>query len=231
MKKNKKPFHFSFIDKIMIIYIVIASLGVLNLKSFETSFNNILLEYAKKEAVKISNLIINKTISEELENKKNIPIISLIEKDNGDIDGLDLNTIEIADLINKISEKILNYINVFEQIEENPFFCILEHNKEGIIINIPFGIINKNSLLSNFGPLIPAKMNFVGDYLINPYCDISSHGINNTLIKVLLKIEIGVQMLLPFISDTIKVKMEFPCAIKYINGQIPAGFIGTIPVA
>ena len=219
MRKRLTPFHFSFIDKVFFIYIITLSLSLVNIKYFENNFKTIYLQYAEKEALKISNNLINNIVSEELELFGDISIINYIENENGEIKMLDFNSKKISSLVNSISNKIYDQLLLLENAE------IEEKNT---IFYIPMGIISNNSLISNTGPLIPAKLNFIGDVFVEPICNIESYGINNSLLTVILNIEIGIQMILPLVSNTIKVNNNFPLAVKYIQGEIPEGIIGGI---
>jgi hypothetical protein len=55
----------------------------------------------------------------------------------------------------------------------------------------------------------------------NTYINIKEYGINNSMIEVILNIEIEIRIMLPFISESIKVQKEVLLENKIIQGNIP----------
>lgn len=222
MKKSIKPFHFSFLDKILIIYLIIGVLGLINIKSVENSFKTIYLQYAEKEARKITSIFISDIVSKQLDVESEV-VISLIEDESGKIKGLDFNTRLITKTVNQILDELINSI---DQLSSNK----KDSNEDVMVMFIPFGIVNNNVLLSNMGPLIPVKLNFIGDSKVQPFCSVKAYGINNSFVEIVFKIEVNIQMLFPLISKTLKFQYDYPFAMKYIQGEIPSSYIGTIPL-
>ena len=93
--------------------------------------------------------------------------------------------------------------------------------KQGIIYEIPSGVVFKNSLLSNLGPKIPVRINLVGDVTSDIQTKVSNYGINNVFLEVIVYVEVSMQVLLPFASKTVQANTSIPIVMKIIEGSVP----------
>ena len=104
----------------------------------------------------------------------------------------------------------------------------LESYEDQIIFTIPSGIITNNPLLNNLGPKIPVKLQIISEVLSNVNTKVINYGINNCLITLTVSIEVTAKVVLPILSDEIKVTNEIPISYKIINGSIPIYYGGSI---
>ena len=87
---------------------------------------------------------------------------------------------------------------------------------------MPVGVAFKNSLFSGIGPRIPIKVSFLEN--IDAYVDVvvENYGINNSLIKLYINIDIEEVLEMPVKNRYSNVKYKFLIASKIVNGEVPS---------
>lgn len=198
MKKN---------DVRLIITAIIILITIFLLKMFSNKTEGILIKYAKNQSINTITKIIDVTIRNIMQ-KNEFDNILYIENDKDS--GLSYLNFD-NNKINKILNLSTN--NIYEEIKK------YQNNKN--IYNIPFGLIIDNHLLNNLGPNIPYKIDILGNINTNAYTKIKEYGINNSMIEIILNINIEFQVMLPFITDTFKIDKEIILDSKITQGSIP----------
>lgn len=228
-RKHKK------INKIILIIILIIVTLFIAFSYISNRVTPIIVSYAEKQAKKIASIVINQAVDEELTNSFNSDEL-FTTNDNE----TDYNTAILSKLIMKVGINVRNYLKKLEMgelkdlgLSDNSFFEIDEDKlKNGVIYQVPSGIIFSNGFLSNLGPKIPVKLNFIGDITTEIVTDIKDYGINNAVIQISLNIIVNEQVILPFAYNQITVETNIPIAIKIIKGDIPNYYInGLTPYA
>ena len=98
-------------------------------------------------------------------------IVITSKDDGGFVREVDVNPISVNKLLNQITNYVQEYLEKVEAgnidslgVSDTIFSNYDLHKlKQGIIYEIPSGVVFKNSLLSNLGPKIPVRINLVGD--------------------------------------------------------------------
>ena len=202
--------------KFIFILIILIILINLTLNYINKHITPKLINYAELEIKKLSNLIITKSITKEsLENINDIFIIN--KNNNNEILTVDLDTVKINNLIREAT------INIEENLKQLELGNINEYNenKNGVVLQIPLGVIYNNFLLNNRGPKIPVKLKIIGNLEIDTKTKITNYGINSALIEVKLEIKIKEKVILPITTKEIEVIETTPIAIKLIQGTVP----------
>lgn len=223
LKKNKKNiFIFTIILVIIVSYFTIKVIGDMAIPP--------LTKYAKLEASKVTNIVVNRTIEKIVNQNLNVEDLYIINKDsNNSINMIDFNTITVNQLLTKVITNIqtnlqniergnLDKIDINELGLENYDKSNLE---KGVIYRIPTGIIFDNTLLSNLGPKIPVKINLIGDISGNISTKITNYGINNALLETNINIEIHQLVMLPIVTKEMKITSTVPIAMKLVQGNVP----------
>ena len=187
------------------------------------------MDYAEAEIKRFSNLVINRVISEVINENLNLDDLLIITKDStNEIKTIDFNPIVVNQLLTiitkNVQQKLKDVVNGKidkVDIEETFVNYNIEKLKKGIIMEIPSGAILNNALLSNLGPKIPVKFNLVGEVISHIDTKITNYGINNALMEVSVNIELNEQVILPFVSQKMKYNVNIPIAIKLIQGVVP----------
>jgi len=190
----------------------------------------ILLEYADEELKKLSNIIINKSISKHLVENTEIDNLFVVARDSNDeIKTIDFNPVVVNKFLSTTTNSIQLYLKQIEEgntdLLEDSSYTDIVYNKEklkkGIIYELPIGVVFGNSFLANLGPKIPIKYRTIGNINSNISTKITNYGINNALVEVTIDVKITQMVLIPFVSKKIVTKNNIPIAIKMIEGNIP----------
>ena len=237
IKYNKKIYIKKYILKNrLLILVIILSMSTFMLINFiSIKARPILLNYGTMELTRLASLIINKAISKQIVESTDIDDLFIITKSNNEIKTIDFNPI----IVNKFLSITTNSVQLsLKQIEDGDIdFLELPEEikvydekklKEGIIFEIPSGIIFDNSLLYNILPKIPVKYNLIGNINSNVDTKVTNYGINNALLEVDLNIKLNLMILMPFISKDIVVENNIPLAIKLVEGKIPEYYFSGI---
>lgn len=227
LKKKKKKNINTII--LLIIMIIITLFIVFNF--IGNKLNPIIMNYAEKQAKKIAVLVIGNAIDDELGEKfKSDNLFVTNEQETN------YNTYEINSILKEISINVKEYLIKLEKgelgdiglsdnenINVNP-----EKLKNGIIYQIPSGIVFNNGLLANLGPKIPVKLSLMGDITTDIVTEVREYGINNAIIELGVKIIAEEQVILPFSTKQVSVETIVPISIKIINGKVPSYYPYTI---
>ena len=198
----------------------------------------ILLDYAEMETTKLSTLIINKAVENQISNNFNPEdMIKTITNKNGEIVSVDFDT----NVVNQSLVSINNTISVNLKYLEEGKLDLLDiadvnnvytyKSDNNIIYQIPLGVITESPVIADIGPKIPVKTNTIGSVISNVRTDLQEYGINNAIIKIYIEVTVTEQVILPFVSKKIDISLEVPVLVKIINGSIPDVYGGGYSVS
>ncbi len=199
-------------------------------KIINTKVTPVLLTYAESKATKIATLLITQAVNDKVLNMMDVEDIVITSKDDGGfVREVDVNPISVNKLLNQITNYVQEYLEKVEAgnidslgVSDTIFSNYDLHKlKQGIIYEIPSGVVFKNSLLSNLGPKIPVRINLVGDVTSDIQTKVSNYGINNVFLEVIVYVEVSIQVLLPFASKTVQANTNIPIVMKIIEGSVP----------
>ena len=220
--KKKDIFFFILIFLIIFVY------GFIRIVSHHVT--PILLETAEFEINKFSTIMINKAISQVLEDKINTEeIFNTVKSSDGTIQTIDFNPIVVNQILNVATTVVQNNLKLLEEgnLDAIGIYDMdlpedrIENLEKGIITKIPIGVLSKNTLLNNLGPKIPIRIHYIGDVNSNITTKITQYGINNAMVEVGVHLEMTAQIILPFVTDKKVLECNIPLAIKIIQGTVP----------
>ena len=221
----KKKINVFILIIVLLIIMLIIVFNFINLK-----VNPILLDYAQMEARKIASIIINDAVKQNITDDIDIEELFIITKDsNNEVKTIDFNPIIVNQILTETTILVQNNLRYLEQgkIESLNLAnnALIDYNqdklKQGIIYEIPSGIIFGNSFLANLGPKIPVRFSLVGDIIGYINTNVTDYGINNALIEVNIVLELSEQVILPFVTEKISINTTIPVALKLIQGSVP----------
>ena len=210
-----KHFNIKQSDIVLIIIIIILIISYLFIKIFTFKSEPILLDYAKRYSINTISNIINKCISEVLIEYDYEDIIEIEKDNNGIVENLNINNKIINEILYNSTKNILENIN---NLEKN----------NNLIFYVPIGVIHDMPILVNIGPKIPFKIDILGSINNETLTQIKEYGINSSMIEVYLSIDMQVQVILPFVSETIDINKKILLDSKVIQGQIPEYYGGLL---
>ena len=213
---------------ILIIIAIVLSIFLL-FRIINFKVNPILFDFAELEARKLASIVVNNAINKNITHGIDVDELFLIVRDDDKIKSMDFNPVVVNQLLTKITNDIQLDLKNIEvgKIESlsipNDLLFNYDINKlkQGIIYEIPTGVIFGNSILANVGPRIPVKFSLVGDIVSYINTKVTDYGINNALIEVNIILELSEQVILPFITNKIKIESSIPVALKLIQGSVP----------
>jgi sporulation protein YunB len=201
-----------------IIIILITSYYICYIFSLKSK--NVVSKYVESDLKQLSNYYINNIINIVINNDNSVKeITNIIKNNNGEIIGVDYDTLLLNNFLNKINERL--YLD-FNDISYNN---LLKSSKNNIYY-IPFGVFNNLMIFEELGPKIPIKIYLTKNISSNIKTNIENYGINNVLIKVYIEVVLNQRVILPFISKNIKTTQEVLLSMKIINGNIPKAYGG-----
>ena len=214
-------------NSILIFILLIISI-FLALKFINLKINPVLLDYANMEARKLASIIINDAINKNFKDI-NIDELFIITKEENEIKSIDFNPIIVNQVLTNTTTLIQINLKYLEQgkieLLNLNTDALIDYNtdklRQGIIYEIPSGVIFGNSFLANIGPKIPVRFSLVGDIVSYVNTEVKDYGINNALIEVNIVLELSEQLILPFVTDKITINTTIPVALKLIQGTVP----------
>ena len=167
------------------------------------------MDYAKRKSNNIISSIINKAINDVIY-KDNYKNIIEIEKDNnGIITNLNFDNKKINEILYLTTENLLDSINE------------LESNSKKNIFYVPMGVIHDTPILVNIGPKIPFIIEIIGSTNNYSYNNIKEYGINSSIVEVFIRINMQIQVILPFRSEIFSIDKDILLDSKIVQGEIP----------
>ncbi len=226
-KKNKKKFLFE-----VLVFVLIASFLLLQLIS--KKINPIILNYASIETKRFTTALINSSIDQEIIEKIDDQLFTVTKNKEGEIQLIDFNSQKVNQLLNLISKKIENKmidleegnikdLNVSKALKGYRF----KNLKNGVVCEIPVGVLFGNSLFANLGPVIPVKLSFLGEVMTNLNTKVKSYGVNNAYLELYAHVEVRQRITMPITTKEQNVVLEVPLTMKIIQGKVPNYLMNT----
>ena len=234
------PFRYVF----MISVIIFSLLTVQGLWFVDSGIKPTLMEIAKAETQRIAQQAINEAVTKKMvsdfEDLEETNSLVVTEKDeNGNIVSARISTNMFNLILSEATMEAQDYLNQIERGEIDQYSAIpedinLEYDESsGIIHYIPLGQATRNALLANLGPKIPVRFRTIGEVQSKPDSNVKVVGINNVWVEVNIRLEVDVDVVIPFGVDTTKVTTNVPIVYTLINGEVPQFYApgGNIPPA
>ena len=208
-------------SKILTIIIFVFINDIFLFEYFKNNLSEHISYTAKIKIEELTKYHLNDTIKKFLNVDTNNYIkVNLVNNNivNVDIDNNKSNIL-LKNIINDIEKNIYDIekgkISNYHNLE-------MLRGDNGIVIFMPIGVMLNNSLFSRLGPRIPIKVSFLENLSAYVDVEVSSYGINNSLIKLYININIEEIVELPIKKDRNVVSYKYLIASKLINGEVPS---------
>ena len=216
-------------DTILIVAFLVLLIVSLIFKYINTTIVPPLEVYAENEVKKISSLIISDAVeSISFSEEETMSFFNTLTNKSDEVISVDFNTAKINKSLVKLNKAVYKDLKLFEngryKLEDT------EIETEDLIYKIPLGYITGNYTLSNIGPKVPLKAKVIGSVVSNIKTEVSSYGINNSLLKVYIDVTVNMRFMLPLISKDVLVNNSIPLVVKIIQGKIPNVYGGSYAV-
>lgn len=195
-----------------------------------------LIDIAKMETQILGTEAINDAISKKIVEQIDMDQLIIIDKDaEGYISSVTFNSTIYTRVLSEATNRVQRYLRMMEQgrvhelsMPEGVDVEWHEHSygQDGIIHSIPLGQATNNALLAHLGPQIPIRFSAIGDVKANMREKFEPIGINNTAITLYIDLQVDVQVIIPFATDTEVVATSIPIGFMFVQGRVPE-YIGT----
>lgn len=224
INKKKKKQRFYLVYLLLLLLFLYYPLNKINNK-----INEYFYELSSIQVTKISKRIINEAINKTILDYINVDELFIIQrKSNGSIQMVDFNVKKLNEILLLINSNVIKYVKELEEgkssilnINDRSIGGEYISDKNGIFLEIPMGIMFDNLFLINILPKIPIRITLNGDNISRVKTEVNNYGINNTILKAFVEIEINIQIILPRFSKNILIKNTVPIAVKMVQGEIP----------
>lgn len=194
-KRRKNTFVFIFI-----LFFLLAIFFIFYMLFY--NINKEMLVYAKYEAKSKISSVINKNVV-GIEDDK---LYFVTRSNNNNLDMVDYNLKLINDYLASTSKNMTN---------------ILERELSNYNFKLPIGMALKKPVLANLGPKISFNIESINIIKLDVKTKLKDYGINNAMIEVFLHMEVEAKLVLPLVTDTIKVSQDIPISYKIITSKVP----------
>ena len=162
------------------------------------------MDAAKNIATRISN----EEATEIMEKYKYEDLVTITKDGNNDVVMIQANVNSINAIISDIP------IHILEKLEEN----------DNSSIKIRLGSIFGIKMLSGYGPKINAKIANTGNVETDLKSDFTSQGINQTLHRIYLELNMDVNILTPYHIVNSRITNQVLIAESIIVGNVPSAY-------
>lgn len=165
------------------------------------------LARAESLATRAINLAIEETMALNISTNE---FSNIISDNQGNLQAIQYDTGEINRVSSAATHKVLQSLNNLGS-EEFP---------------VPLGQISGLDFLSGWGPNIPVRVIPTGSVMTTPISSFESAGINQTIHRIYLDVDVTMRVVIPFIATTIPVSTSFPIVEEIIVGAVPTWYFG-----
>lgn len=221
---SKKKIRVKGINIVTIIIVFLLMSIFLLFKYINSMVLPYMLNIGSVKSRQVALYIIKQSIDRNVIEKMNKDDLYEVTNDSdNNISSVDFNMVTVNKILTDINNNIEKKFNLFEEgklhIKNSGY--ISNSVSDGIVYNIPMGVVFNNPLLTNIGPKIPVRMIISDCISSNLSSSVTNYGINNAVMKLDIHIEVSIKTILPFVSRNDIVKSDVPLSIKMVKGNVP----------
>lgn len=216
----------------VIIFLLVILFSFIFLTILDKKAMPIIMNYANVQTKRVGIEVLRNTgvkdVGKLLDSKE---LFIVTQNKNGEIESIDFNTAALNEALIIVAQNVRTRLKEVEEGKNLPdemYSNVLDKNmKNGIIYEVPVGVVFGNSFLANIGPKIPVKIKYSGNVGLDIKTKVKEYGLNSALIEAYIYVEVTQRTILPFGSKDIKLTSEIPVIMKVVKGTIPYYLSGT----
>jgi len=201
---SKKKFFFGIIALAIIL--------IYSYYIMEKNIKPTILAMSEINARLIATQAINEAVNNKIGNNTFNNLVDFKTDNNGRISMVQANTVQMNRLAAETSMEIQKEIKKIGATD----------------LKIPISNIMGSQIFANIGPKISVSIQPAGTVNVDFYTDFEEAGINQTRLKIYLKVKTDVQIIVPLASNKIDVTTHIPVSETIIVGDVPESYI-TVP--
>ena len=192
----------------------------------------IIINYATVETERIANVILNEVVSLENTNFDS-NFFEISRDEDGNIELINFDSKITNQLLKDINEKAMERLNALEkgdttdlELSDSLKGTRLNFLDDGVVCDIPLGVLFHNSLIVNLTTSIPIRFSFIGTVSSNLVTNVKEYGFNNALIEVGIEVTIKEKITMPHSTESIPIKTKINLVTQIIQGSVPEYYNG-----
>ncbi|WP_180233033.1 sporulation protein YunB [Bacillus sp. AFS055030] len=215
-----------FPNKFVVISIVLLFFSLYAFWEIDKILSPTILKYSEKQTKRIASLVINEayeSASKELQGQE--IIIRDIDENGKAV--ISTNTYLINKIIGSTTKQVEENIRRVENGDIS-FLSLskaemekMKADNDGFYLKVPIGVVTNTVLLGKLGPTIPVRFSVVGDAVANVTQEVKPFGFDNSVVEIIMNVEVNMNVIIPFSTKSTKVKVEVPIATEIIDGEVP----------
>ena len=218
---------------LLIILIISFIISIIMILFAGKRLEKIIISYSTKEVERIANVVLNDVVSldDDIFDKE---FYNIIKDNEGNISLIDFDSKITNNILKEINDKALERLTELEkgnskylELSDSLKGTRLTYLDNGIVCDIPLGVLLNNSLLVNFTTSIPIKFSFIGTVTSNMFTNVKEYGFNNALIEIGIEVTIKEQITMPHSTKNIPVTTIINLATQVVQGQVPLYYNGS----
>lgn len=200
--------------------IVIACVLFLSFTFYECNrlIEPVMIAVAKQEVQSSLNKLIHNCIS--VLDFDPDELISIQTNDEGEIISVNYDSMKLNQLLYTAVESINESLMLAQKGEVDPITNQVYFDN-GVVDEVPLGYFTELVGLADLGPKIKIRVKVINR--VNGVYEITNeaYGINNTLLKIMIKVNVKADVFAGISQDEIVMQEEIPVIIQLINGNVP----------
>lgn len=193
----------------------------------------IIINYATAETERIANVILNDVI--ELDNESFPTNFFEISKDQlGNIELINFDSKVTNKILKEVNQKALKRLSAIEkgdtsdlELSDSLKGTKLTYLKDGVVCDIPLGVLFHNSLIVNLTTSIPIRFSFIGTVNSNLVTNVKEYGFNSALVEVAIEVTIKEKITMPHSTKSIPISTKVNLVTQIIQGSVPEYYNGS----
>lgn len=216
MKQSKKCIKWKY----KLLAVSLAAILLLSYTFYECNrlLEPVMIAVAKQEVQSSLNKLIHNCISVLDFNPDDL--IRVKTNDEGEIISVNYDSMKLNQLLYKAVESINESLLLAQKGEVDPITNQVYFDN-GVVDEVPLGYFTEMVGLSDMGPKIKIRVKVINR--VNGVYEITNeaYGINNTLLKIMIRVNVKADVFAGTSQDEIIMQEEIPVIIQLINGNVP----------
>lgn len=197
------------------------------------SLEQIIVNYATVETERVASVILNDVVSLD-DTSFNSSFFEISRNKDGDIELINFDSSITNKLLKEVNDKAMKRLSDLEkgnasdlELSDSLKGTRLTYLDDGIVCDIPLGVLFHNSLIVNLTASIPIRFSFIGTVSSNLVTNVKEYGFNNALIEVGLEVTIKEKITMPHSTKSIPIKTKVNLVTQIVQGGVPEYYNGS----
>ncbi len=216
MKQSKKCIKWKY--KLLAVSLFVVLLLSYTFYECNRLLEPVMIAVAKQEVQSSLNKLIHNCISVLDFNPDDL--IRVKTNDEGEIISVNYDSMKLNQLLYKAVESINESLLLAQKGEVDPITNQVYFDN-GVVDEVPLGYFTEMVGLSDMGPKIKIRVKVINR--VNGVYEITNeaYGINNTLLKIMIRVNVKADVFAGISQDEIIMQEEIPVIIQLFNGNVP----------